>query len=187
MAKDKAPSTGRRRPGKRTVILIICGILGIIVAALPTVIVLLVGMIPTIVAYIIDLTPGRYAARCVAGLNIAGVVPFLNRLWTTTNDLPGAVLVVTDVYAWFAFYAASGVGWMLFISLPGFVASFKTYSAKRKAHALQDRLEELKAEWGGEISGNPEDDREDGDDSEAEPSDAKEGAAAPAPAGAATA
>lgn len=156
MAKNKQKSNkiAGRRPGKTTAVMIVCGVLGFIVAALPTVVVLLVGMIPTVVAYIIDLTPGRYAARCVAGLNIAGVVPFLNRLWSSTNDLPAAVAVVTDVYAWLAFYLASGVGWALFVSLPGFVASYKTYSAKRKANALRERLDELVREWGEEITGN---------------------------------
>jgi hypothetical protein len=151
--KENSPKTGRKRTGRTTALMIVCGVIGFIIAALPTVIILLVGMIPTVVAYIIDLTPGRYAARCVAGLNIAGVVPFLNRLWSSTNDLPAAINVVTDVYAWFAFYAASGVGWALFVSLPGFVASFKTYSAKRRANALRERLEQLKDEWGNEVTG----------------------------------
>lgn len=162
--KTKAPRTGGKRIGKSTAVMIVCGIIGFIIAALPSVIIILVGMIPTLVAYIIDLTPGRYAARCVAGLNIAGVVPFLNRLWASTNDLPAAIGIVTDVYAWLAFYAASGVGWLLFASLPGIVTSFKTYSAKRNANALRERLEELKEEWGDEIAGNtpdgPRDDEE---------------------------
>ena len=146
--------------------MIVCGVLLFIVAALPTVIVLLVGMIPTLAAYIIDLTPGRYAARCVAGLNIAGVVPFLNRLWASTNDLPAAIAVVTDVYAWLAFYAASGIGWLLFVSLPGFVASFKTYSAKRSANALRERLEVLGEEWGSEVTGNTVNDQKEKDSEE---------------------
>ena len=146
--------------------MIVCGVLLFIVAALPTVIVLLVGMIPTLVAYIIDLTPGRYAARCVAGLNIAGVVPFLNRLWASTNDLPAAIAVVTDVYAWLAFYTASGIGWLLFVSLPGFVASFKTYSAKRSANALRERLEVLGEEWGSEVTGNTVNDQKEKDSEE---------------------
>tara|TARA_R110000868_G_scaffold100722_7_gene277149 strand:- start:5672 stop:6223 length:552 start_codon:yes stop_codon:yes gene_type:complete len=151
--KAKSSKNGARPTGKGTALMIVCGGFAFVIAALPTVIVLLIGMIPSIVAYIIDLTPGRYAARCVAGLNIAGVVPFLNRMWTSTNDLPAAMEVVTDVYAWLAFYAASGVGWMLFVSLPSFVASFKTYSAKRRANALRERLDKLKDEWGEEITG----------------------------------
>ena len=153
--KVKAP---RRGPNKTLVLLVICGLFGFVIAALPTVIVLCVGMFPAIVAFIIDLTPGRYAARCVAGVNIAGVVPFIDRLWSSTNDLPAAVGIVTDVYAWLAFYAASGVGWLLFLGLPGLVASYTTFSARRRANALRERLEELKREWGSEVTGNEADD-----------------------------
>jgi hypothetical protein len=160
MAKEKKQKvkTPRRGPSKALVMMIICGVFGFIIAALPTVIVLCVGMVPTIVAFIIDLTPGRYAARCVAGVNIAGVVPFMDRLWGSTNDLPAAVGIATDVYAWLAFYAAAGVGWLLFLGLPGLVASYKTFSARRKANALRERLYELKREWGSEVTGNEADD-----------------------------
>jgi hypothetical protein len=68
------------------------------------------------------------------------------------------------------------VGWILFASLPGIVASFKTYSAKRNVNALRERLEELKGEWGDEISGNtPDSPREDD-----EKADAAQTEAAPA-------
>jgi len=165
MAKtSKVRSAGGKPIGKTTALMIVCGAIAFIIAALPSVIILVVGMVPTIVAYIIDLTPGRYAARCVAGLNIAGVVPFLNRLWGSTNDMAAAINIVTDVYAWLAFYAASGVGWLLFSSLPGIVASFKTYSARRHANALRSRLEELKEEWGDEISGSTPAIQPEGDD-----------------------
>ncbi len=155
MAKMKVKGRPRKRASKSNALFLVCGVLGIIVAALPTVIVICVGMIPTAVAYIIDLTPGRYATRCVAGLNVAGVVPFLQKLWMSGNDMYSAIAIVTDVFAWLSFYVASGIGWLMFLGLPGMVASFKTYNAKRKANHLRERLEVLKEEWGEEVAGNP--------------------------------
>jgi len=96
--KNKAPKPSGKPMSKSMALMIVCGFLAFIVAALPNVTILVIGMIPTVVAYIIDLTPGRYAARCVAGLNIAGVVPFLNRLWESTNDMASAINIITDVY-----------------------------------------------------------------------------------------
>ena len=174
--KNKAPKRSGKPMSRSMALMIVCGFLAFIVAAQPSVTILVIGMIPTLVAYIIDLTPGRYAARCVAGLNIAGVVPFLNRLWESTNDMASAINIITDVYAWLAFYAASGIGWLLFASLPGIVASFKTYSAKRHANALRSRLEELKEEWGEEISGNVPESQQEGE----EASEVSETEAAPA-------
>lgn len=153
-----AAARGRTPPNKTMILFVISGILAFIVAAMPSVVVLCVGMVPTLVAFIIDLTPGRYAARCVAGLNIAGVVPFLDRLWSSANDMTAALGIVTDVYAWLAFYAASGIGWLLFMGLPGLVASYKTFSARRKVNSLRDRLDELRREWGSEVTGNTADD-----------------------------
>ena len=105
MAKPTTAKKPRKPPNKTLVMFILCCLLGFVVAALPTVIVLCIGMVPTVVACIIDLTPGRYAARCVAGVNIAGVVPFLDRLWSSTNDMAAAVGIATDVFAWLAFSA----------------------------------------------------------------------------------
>lgn len=153
MAKRKRVRRGGA--ARKNALFIVCAALGFLVAALPTVIVLCIGMIPTAVAYIVDMTPGRYATRCVAGLNIAGVVPFLDRLWASSNDVYSAVGIVTDVFAWLAFYVASGIGWLLFMSLPGIVASLKTYNATRRAHALRERLVELEHEWGRDVTGQP--------------------------------
>ena len=66
--------------------------------------------------------------------------------------------------------------WLLFASLPGIVASFKTYSAKRHANAVRSRLEELKEEWGEEISGIVPESQQEGEDA----SEAPETEAAPA-------
>ena len=159
MAKKRKFKAVRKNgsSNKTKALLLICGVLAFLVAALPTVIVLCVGMVPTLVAYIVDMTPGRYTTRCVAGLNIAGVVPFLDHLWLSSNDLYAAIGIVTDVFAWLAFYVAAGVGWVLFLALPSVVASIKTYNARRKANRLRERLEELKHEWGPEVTGNPAD------------------------------
>lgn len=126
---------------------------GFLVAALPSVIVMIVGMIPTLVAYIIDLTPKRYAARCVCGLNVAGTMPFLDKLWSSANDLPAAVAIVTDVFSWLAFYLTAGIGWLLFLGLPSLVAQFKSFAARRKAQSLRQRLQALEKEWGPDVAG----------------------------------
>ena len=159
MARFQTAKRPRKPPNKTLVLFILICLIGFVVAALPSVIVLCIGMVPTVVAYIIDLTPGRYAARCVAGVNIAGVVPFLDRLWSSTNDMTVAIAIATDVFAWLAFYAAAGIGWLLFMGLPGLVASYKTFSAKRKANSLREHLTDLKREWGSEVTGNAADDQ----------------------------
>ena len=119
-----------------------------IVVGLPTAIVIAVGMLPTLVSFIVDMTPGRYACRCVAGLNVAGVAPFVDKLWSGHNDVNAAMHIIGDTLAWLAFYGSAGFGWILFMSLPGLVATSQTLNARRQVHNLHARQEEIEQEWG---------------------------------------
>jgi hypothetical protein len=108
-------------------------------------------MAPTLGAFIGDTTPGRYLTKCVAGLNFAGVFPFLYQLWTTSNDMTTAIATVTDMYAWLVMYSASAIGWLLFLGLPGGVSVFRSLSAKRRIYVLQEQQKDLINEWGESI------------------------------------
>ena len=126
-------------------------ILVLLFAALPTTTVLVIGMAPTLGAFIGDTTPGRYLTKCVAGLNFAGVFPFLYQLWTTSNDMSTAIATVTDMYAWLIMYCAAAIGWLLFLGLPGGVSMFRTLNAKRRIYVLCEQQKDLLNEWGESI------------------------------------
>lgn len=153
----------RRRNGsvKTRAFLILIGVLGFLFAALPTAILLSVGMMPSLVALIVDVTRRRYLTKCVAGLNLAGVLPFLHKLLTTGHDVPTAMGIVSDAFAWLVMYSAAAMGWLLFMGLPGVVSMFKSLSAKRRIYVLQERQRELLNEWGESIV--PDSDDGDGD------------------------
>lgn len=125
-----------------------------VIAGLPTAIVIGVGMIPTLVSFIVDMTPGRYACRCVAGLNVAGVAPFVDKLWSGHNDVAGAINIISDTLAWLAFYGSAGFGWVLFMSLPGVVATSRTLNARRIIHNLRAKQEEIAEEWDLKVKSN---------------------------------
>lgn len=124
------------------------GFLIILFAALPTAIILMIGMVPTLVAFIIDRTPGRYLMKCVAGMNLAGVVPWLYHLWITGHDMIVAMDMASDPFVWFAIYGASGMGWLLFLGLPGAVAMSRVLNAKRRIFFLREGQKSLFNEWG---------------------------------------
>lgn len=124
---------------------------GILISALPTATVLAVGLVPTVVALIVDMTPGRYLTRCVIGLNIAGISPFMHTLWTGGNNMMTAVGIVTDALAWLVIYGAAAMGWLLFMGFPGTVAVFQTLNAKRRIYVLQEKQKLLIEEWGDSI------------------------------------
>ena len=110
------------------------GALGLLLLALPTTMVLAIGIAPTLGAYFADKTPGRCLAKCVAGMNFAGVIPSLYHLWIRGHDLKTANGIVTDLYTWFLMYSAGGMGWLLFLGLPGAVAVFSSLNATRRIY-----------------------------------------------------
>jgi hypothetical protein len=127
------------------------GALGLLLLALPTTMVLAIGMAPTLGAFIADRTPGRYLTKCVAGMNFAGVIPSLYHLWITGHDLKTANGIVTDLYTWLIMYCAGGMGWLLFLGLPGAVAVFRSLNASRRIYFLREKQKHLINEWGDSI------------------------------------
>lgn len=157
MANTKKRTTRRRRgPNRRTLakayMTLIAGV-SVLVLALPAVIITLIGMVPTLVTFIVDLTPGRYAVRCVAALNFAGTAPFLLLLWGGQNDIAAALKIIANPNIWMLAYGAAAFGWGLFFTLPGAIAATKMFNARRRAAGLRDKQGRLIREWGKGIAG----------------------------------
>lgn len=139
----------RRRATKP--LAIATGALVLLFAALPTTTLLVVAMAPTLGAFIGDTTPRRYLTKCVAGMNLAGTIPFLHKLWTTSHDMATAIALVTDLYVWLSMYSAAAVGWLLFLGLPGVVAMVRALNARRRVYVLREQQKSLINEWGETI------------------------------------
>ncbi len=134
------------------------------IAVLPTAIVVAVGLVPMVVTLVIDDLPGRYLARTVSGMATAALIPFVGRLWEAGHTLRAAMALVSDVYSWFAIYAAVGAGWLMFLGFPSLVAELRAFNGQRRIARLRKQQDELVAEWGDAIAGAP--------DAEAPPADA---------------
>ncbi|MGB8275385.1 MAG: hypothetical protein WCF16_08985 [Alphaproteobacteria bacterium] len=118
------------------------------ILALPSFVVIVVGMIPALVAFFIDRTRNKYFGICVAGMNFAGVMPFLAQLWHGHNSVGQALAILANVYAWLAMYGAAGAGWLLYLCLPAFVESFLRIRSKKRISDLTAARRELEREWG---------------------------------------
>ncbi len=123
-----------------------------VITVLPTTIVVVVGVIPMVVTLIVDDSEGRYLARTVAGMSTAAIIPFIATLWGAGNSMAVAIRLVSDVYTWFAVYAAVGLGWLMFLGFPSIVAELRKFSVQRRIAQLKKQQQELIAEWGPSIA-----------------------------------
>ena len=149
----KTATAGRRRRTQVRMTVFSLVLLTMMMVALPTVVVLVVGFLPTLTWFIVDMTPGRYAFRCIAGFNAAGVAPYALKLWTGGNDMAAAIGIVADPLAWMVFLCASAFGWMMFQVIPAGVTMVMTLDAKRRINAFQDVQKNLVEEWGPAVAG----------------------------------
>ena len=142
----KAPRAGSS--ASTVMMLVFAALVVSLVAALPTVPIVLLGMIPTAVAFFVDRNPHKTAAIGVAGLNFAGVAPFVAVLWHQQNTLYHSIAILSDVYSWLAMYGAAALGWLLYLALPPIATTILSIFSAQRIASLEAQQAKLRDEWG---------------------------------------
>jgi hypothetical protein len=109
-------------------------------------------MVPTIVALIVDRNPRKFGALTIASLNFAGVLPYLVKLWAKSQSLENALNIVVDVFALIVMYGAAAFGWMIYLTIPAFVASIFMVISQRRIAVLRESQRKIIEEWGESIA-----------------------------------
>ena len=156
-AKTPAPPTvpagtrSRGFGGAATIPIVIGTIMA--VTALPMCILFVLGMLPTITAAIVDRRRGRYLARAVAAMNLAGMVQPVIQLLHIGMSLAGVQHVLSDARTWLVMYGAAAIGWLLNLGMPSMARILVDVRADQMQRQLEARSKELVAEWGDDVAG----------------------------------
>ncbi|MGE5538072.1 MAG: hypothetical protein ACM30I_05615 [Gemmatimonas sp.] len=156
-AKRVAPAKGRpaRARGGRTPVVGNLAITTIVVVLmfvmLPTALILVVGGLPTLVAFIVDRHRKHYLTRCVGSMNLAGVIPYLIKIWSNHTTL-AAVQMLTNPMVWLVMYGAASVGWLIYLSAPSIAWLQVEITGARRVKALRARQKQLIDEWGNDVA-----------------------------------
>lgn len=121
---------------------------------LPTIVFLFLSMLPTFIALIVDSTSKtkfKYKWLCIGGLNFAGSLPFLFKLWFGSNTLEGAVNLFLGDVAFLIIYLAAAVGWVFYRCIPPVVLNFLEMSDQRRVVHLRELQSKLIAKWGEDV------------------------------------
>ncbi len=118
---------------------------------IPTVVVLAVALVPTGVAFVLERGKGYFGGLTVGAMNLAGAAPYLADLWFDGHTVPAAIDIITDVFAWLAFYGASMFGWAIYATMPAAVSAFLTMTAGNRIAALRTQQRELVQKWGPDV------------------------------------
>ncbi|MBF0356143.1 MAG: acyl-CoA synthetase [Alphaproteobacteria bacterium] len=119
---------------------------------LPTWVFLFLSMLPSVVAFVVDRTPYRYAWVSVAGLNLAGVAPYLMKLWFEGHSMSTALKMLSNPFDLIVMVGAAGLGWVLHLSLPPVVGAWLDVTSQRRLTQLRATQRKLLDEWGAEVA-----------------------------------
>lgn len=120
---------------------------------MPTMVLLIVGMLPTLVATFIDRTSEKTRGLTVGAMNLAGCMPFLLQLWSTTNSVERAIEIIVDPRTIIVMYCAAGVGYIVDWAVSGLVASIMVQTSAARLQNISKRRAELIERWGREVTG----------------------------------
>lgn len=151
MADKKNQGAPRKPRANQSLIwtVIIAGVLAI--TALPTVILVFFGLLPTLVAFIIDRSPGKSTTFCVGGMNFCGLLPWLLDLWSGSNTISAAMIIMTNPFALLVIFGAAAVGWAFYMTIPQIVVSVLTVTSQHKVSVLRTEQKSMIEEWGAEV------------------------------------
>lgn len=119
---------------------------------LPSLTVLFLGMLPTLAAAVAERGRDRHLAVTVGLINFCGCVPLLVELWLLGQSFHVIGVVARDVYGWLIAYSASGLGWVIYLMMPPFVAAYYKVVTEAHLRILKRDQRKLIEVWGEELA-----------------------------------
>lgn len=129
-------------------IVLMLALLALVPFSLPTLLMLFVGMLPTVAAAFAERGTARQAWVSVGGLNFAGLSNWLINLWFGHHTLTYAVAQLRTITPLLVAYAASALGWALYLAMPPLVNAVTSVTSKRRVVVLAAQQRKLIELWG---------------------------------------
>lgn len=123
----------------------------LVVVAWKLAILVLLGLLPGFVALIIDRRPEKYAAYCVSGFNLCGVVPWVMKFFMESRSSIALQDILSNPFAWLTMYGAGALGWLVFSWTPELVLRVTNFRGWQEVTSLKKRQDTLIEEWGTTI------------------------------------
>src|SRR3954468_4608124 len=147
-----AEMTAVARPKRRIVSTALWIMVPLVMVVAPaTVLLLVLGLLPTIVAWFVDRREEKYAAYCVGGFNLSGVMPYLFVLWAGGNTMHAFGVIAKSPFSWAVMLGAAALGWLANYWAPQVAMRVRRIRDRNEVSRLRKRQEQILEEWGPEV------------------------------------
>lgn len=158
--KDVAAAAALAKPTKKSfdwqMAILLFAFMACALAFLPTTLLFFFGLMPTFAALVMDPTPDKIKTLSVGAMNIAGIVPFLLKLWTSgeAQSIDTSFRLIAQPETLITMYGAAAVGYVIFYSVSGLVATLLLQQGRARLEDVKKRMLELERKWGSEVTGS---------------------------------
>jgi len=154
-SKDKKKSETAQKRGqlswKMRLLMIVLCLLGIVF--LPTTLILMVGLLPSLVSLLTSTRNVGPRTSTVFAMNLAGVIPFVFKLWDGSNDFEASFEIISNLRYVSVMYLAAAFGYMIDWVVTGLMSSFLYQKGMTRMKSIKKRQDKLILQWGVEVSG----------------------------------
>lgn len=154
-SKDKKNSEAAKKRGqlswKMRLFMIVLCLLGIVF--LPTTLILMAGLLPSLVSLLTSTRNVGPRTSTVFAMNLAGVIPFVFKLWDGTNDFEASFEIISNLRYVSVMYLAAAFGYMIDWVVTGLMSSFLYQKGMNRMKSIKKRQDKLIEQWGVEVSG----------------------------------
>ena len=157
MSKVATEQTGSRAKSTFWVFVVLASCF--LVFLMPTIFILfVVGMVPTWIAGFVE-RHGMGRVQVTAGLNLAGVIPFIAQLWHTNGSFDALMSLAGNIFVWGAMYGSAGAAVALLWMGPQVAAMYLDFKAARYTSFLERQKAILLEEWGDSLGTDDEEEK----------------------------
>lgn len=120
-----------------------------------TVVFLMLTMMPTLASLFIETKNGsryKYKWLCIGGLNFAGALPFMFKMWFTDNTIWGAIAMFFSIKTILVTFGAAALGLLFARTIPMFVLTFIETKDQRRVLALKEIQKKMVEKWGEDVT-----------------------------------
>ena len=115
---------------------------------------LIVGLAPSIVSWLANQSPNRQnQLLTVLTLNLAGVMPYLERVLASPRGLNTVLEITGNVFSWLVMYGAAAAAMMILIVAPQLAAMALQLLAHERLRNIAGTQASLVEEWGEGVAG----------------------------------
>jgi len=109
------------------------------------------GLIPAMMTYMIDMQRGKFLAKSVLAMNLAGIFPLIIMIIKSDSPYEASQNIVYSMRTWVLSYSYAALGWWISAFFPSVIKIIIELNNSKAITSVKKKQQEIIEEWGNEV------------------------------------